>query len=107
MTDLLGYADRRAVVTGSASGIGEATARLLVNLGAEVTTIDIAETRVPVAHVVPVDLRDRAAIEQVTSGLGAVDALFSCAGVPVRRSPEGRRSNPSTSWSSTSWAPAT
>jgi NAD(P)-dependent dehydrogenase (short-subunit alcohol dehydrogenase family) len=82
MTDLLGYADRHAVVTGSASGIGAATARLLVDLGAEVTAIDIAVTTAPAARTVQLDLRDRAAIEDVASDLGTVDAFFSCAGVP-------------------------
>jgi NAD(P)-dependent dehydrogenase (short-subunit alcohol dehydrogenase family) len=82
MTDPLGYAGRRAVVTGAFSGIGEATARLLVDLGAEVTAVDIRDTAVPVARRLAVDLRDRAAIEAAAAVFGPVDAFFNCAGVP-------------------------
>jgi len=34
MDDVLGYSGRRCIVTGAASGMGEATARILVDLGA-------------------------------------------------------------------------
>jgi NAD(P)-dependent dehydrogenase (short-subunit alcohol dehydrogenase family) len=82
MADPLGYEGRRAAVTGAFSGIGEATARLLVDLGAEVTAIDIKETAVPVAHRFLVDLRDKAAIVEAAASLGPIDAFFNCAGVP-------------------------
>jgi NAD(P)-dependent dehydrogenase (short-subunit alcohol dehydrogenase family) len=82
MIDPLGYAGRRAVVTGSASGIGEATARLLVDLGADVTGVDIQDTAAPVTRSFRVDLRDRTAIEEAAAALGPVDAFFNCAGVP-------------------------
>ena len=35
MEDALGYKGKRVVVTGSASGMGEAAAQILVDLGAE------------------------------------------------------------------------
>jgi NAD(P)-dependent dehydrogenase (short-subunit alcohol dehydrogenase family) len=82
MIDPLDYAGKRAVVTGAFSGIGEATARLLVDLGVQVTAVDIKETRVPVARRLQVDLRDKLAIEEAAAQLGPIDALFSCAGVP-------------------------
>lgn len=63
--------------------MGAATAGLLVDLGAEVTAIDIKPTEVPVARFVEVDLRDRAAIEQAAASIdGPLDGLFSCAGLP-------------------------
>jgi NAD(P)-dependent dehydrogenase (short-subunit alcohol dehydrogenase family) len=82
VVDPLGYGGKRAVVTGAFSGIGEATARLLVDLGSEVTAVDIKETAVPVAHRLLVDLRDKVAIEEAAASLGPIDAFFNCAGVP-------------------------
>ena len=41
MNDVLGYEGRKVVITGAASGMGEAAARLLVELGAEVHALDI------------------------------------------------------------------
>ncbi|MBV8949320.1 MAG: 3-alpha-hydroxysteroid dehydrogenase, partial [Actinobacteria bacterium] len=37
MEDVLGYAGRNVVVTGAASGMGAATAQILVDAGAAVT----------------------------------------------------------------------
>lgn len=82
MDDALGYAGRRALVTGAASGMGEATARLLVELGAEVVALDIKATPVPVASMVEVDLRDPFAIDGALEAIGAVDSVFNCAGLP-------------------------
>lgn len=83
MEDALGYAGRTAVVTGAASGMGAATAQILVDLGAEVIGIDINPTPVPVKLSLQVDLRDRKAIEQAASTISApVHAVFSCAGLP-------------------------
>jgi NAD(P)-dependent dehydrogenase (short-subunit alcohol dehydrogenase family) len=82
MIDPLAYAGKRAAVTGAFSGIGEATACLLVDLGAEVTAIDISRTSAPVAQSLTVDLRDRGAIEEAAGRLGPIDAFFNCAGVP-------------------------
>src|SRR6266851_1711408 len=41
MQDVLGYSGKRVIVSGAASGMGAATAELLVELGAEVHAIDI------------------------------------------------------------------
>jgi NAD(P)-dependent dehydrogenase (short-subunit alcohol dehydrogenase family) len=83
MDDVLGYDGATVVVTGAASGMGAAAAQILVDLGAEVTAIDIKPTDVPVAHFLEVDLRDRGAIEDAAAAIGgAVDGLFSCAGLP-------------------------
>jgi NAD(P)-dependent dehydrogenase (short-subunit alcohol dehydrogenase family) len=83
MEDVLGYAGRHAVVTGAASGMGAATARILTELGAQVTAVDVKQPAVPVAQVLLADLRDRSAIEAVAASIGdPVHAWFGCAGVP-------------------------
>ena len=83
MKDVLGYEGRSVVVTGAASGMGQAAARILVDLGATVTALDIKPTSVPVTRTLQIDLRDRASIEEVAASIeGPVDGLFSCAGLP-------------------------
>ena len=82
MDDVLGYEGKRAVVTGAASGMGAATAGLLVELGAEVVGIDVKPTEVAVKESLEVDLRDPSAIDQAAASIGAVDAVFSVAGLP-------------------------
>lgn len=83
MEDALGYRGMRCVVGGAASGMGEATAAALVELGALVVGLDIKPTKVPVKDFVEVDLRDKASIEAGAASIGGpVDALFCCAGLP-------------------------
>jgi NAD(P)-dependent dehydrogenase (short-subunit alcohol dehydrogenase family) len=83
MEDVLGYAGRRVVVTGAASGMGAATARLLVELGAHVTALDVNPVELPVGQALQVDLRDRTAIEAAAAAIdGPVDGYFGCAGLP-------------------------
>ena len=88
MSDILGYAGKRVIVTGCFSGMGEATAKILLDLGAEVHGFDFRETSLPLASFTTLDLRDRASIEAgVKSVGGRVDALFNCAGLPQGRPP--------------------
>lgn len=83
MDDVLGYEGKRVVVTGAASGMGEATVRVLGPLGAEVIALDVRPVDVPVAVSAEIDLRDQAAIDAVVDGLAApIDAVFACAGLP-------------------------
>ena len=83
MEDVLGYAGRRAVVTGAASGMGAAAAALLTELGAEVTAIDVKPVELAGATSLVVDLRDKAAIDEAVGAIGEpVDAVFSVAGLP-------------------------
>lgn len=83
MDDVLGYRGKRVVVTGAASGMGEATAKLLGDLADEVIAIDIKEPSVPVSRSLEVDLRDKAAIDAALQAIDApIDAVFACAGLP-------------------------
>ncbi len=83
MDDVLGYEGRNVVVTGAASGMGAAAARILVDLGAEVTAIDVKPIPVPVRSTLQVDLRDREAIDDAVAAITTpVHAVCSCAGLP-------------------------
>ena len=83
MDDVLGYQGKRVVVTGSASGMGEATAQILVELGAEVIGLDVKPTSVAVAKSIEVDLRDPHSIAASVEAIGSpIDSLFSVAGLP-------------------------
>jgi len=83
MTDVLGYKGKRVIVTGCFSGMGEATAKLLLDLGAEVHGLDYKDSALPLASFNNVDLRDPASIEAGVAAIGGkVDALFNCAGLP-------------------------
>lgn len=83
MEDVLGYDGRQVVVTGAASGMGRATAELLVELGADVIALDVAPFELAGARTVEVDLRDRAAIDGAVRSIdGEVQAVFSVAGLP-------------------------
>ena len=81
--DILGYAGKRCVVMGCFSGTGEALARQLVALGAEVHGADIKPSPVILASFTTVDLKDRASIEAGIASIGGtVDALFNVSGLP-------------------------
>ena len=83
MKDLLGYAGAKVVITGAASGMGEAAARLLVDLGAEVHALDVRPVKVGVAQAVATNLAERGSIDAALAQLPKrVDALFHCAGLP-------------------------
>ncbi|MDR7154201.1 NAD(P)-dependent dehydrogenase (short-subunit alcohol dehydrogenase family) [Sphingobium xenophagum] len=83
MSDLLGYKGKCVIVTGCFSGMGEATAKLLLSLGAEVHGLDYKDSALPLASFHNVDLRDPASIDAAVAGIGGkVDALFNCAGLP-------------------------
>ena len=88
MTDLVNYRNKRVVVTGCFSGMGEATAKLLVALGAEVHGLDYKECTLPLSSFTRVDLRDSSSIDAAAQKIGGrVDALFNCAGLPQTFAP--------------------
>jgi NAD(P)-dependent dehydrogenase (short-subunit alcohol dehydrogenase family) len=83
MEDVLGYAGKRVVVTGSASGMGAATAEILLGLDAEVIGLDVKPTSLPVAASIEVDLRDKTSIDAAVAKVdGPVHGVFSVAGLP-------------------------
>lgn len=76
-------AGKKALITAAGQGIGRASAELFRDEGATVIATDRdrglldslggCETR-------PLDVTDKAAIEALAAELGAIDALFNCAG---------------------------
>jgi NAD(P)-dependent dehydrogenase (short-subunit alcohol dehydrogenase family) len=80
-----------AFVTGSAKGIGKATAMLLHREGAEVIihgrtkeSVERARKDLPTGYAVAGDLRDKAAVERIVSevkDIGIVDILVNNAGI--------------------------
>lgn len=82
MSDILGYTGKRVIVSGCFSGMGEATAKILLDLGAEVHGLDFRQSALPLASFNQIDLRDPASIEAGVAAIGGkVDALFNCAGL--------------------------
>ncbi|OHV08474.1 SDR family oxidoreductase [Kushneria phosphatilytica] len=74
------------VVTGATSGIGEATARALIDQGARVVALGRnAEALSRLAEygceTHPLDITDSAQLEQMIGGLGVVDGLINSAGI--------------------------
>jgi 2-keto-3-deoxy-L-fuconate dehydrogenase len=80
-----GFEGLRAVVTGGASGIGLATARLLADRGAGVVCLDLQDTVEPPLTGVRADVSDdesvRAAVAQAVDRLGGLDILVNNAGI--------------------------
>ena len=79
---------RRAVVTGGASGIGEATCRVLAAAGAAVIIVDIdvpaAESlalELPGSSVLKCDITDAAEVDRVFATLDHLDILVNNAGI--------------------------
>ena len=88
-----------ALVTGGASGLGEATARLLAARGARVVVLDLDEERGPqVAEEIGglfarADVRDEAeviAAVDAAAGLGPLRVLVNCAGISIPARTIGR-----------------
>jgi NAD(P)-dependent dehydrogenase (short-subunit alcohol dehydrogenase family) len=77
------YQGKRVVVTGVSSGIGEATARALIDLGAEVHGVSRRKPEgLDLAGFDSVDLGDPEAIRAAYGNRDEhVDALFNCAGL--------------------------
>jgi NAD(P)-dependent dehydrogenase (short-subunit alcohol dehydrogenase family) len=83
--DGLGYRGATVVLTGGASGMGEAAARILGELGAAVHIVDIAEPKAACASFTRLDLADFSAVRAAAAKLrelGPIDFLFPIAGVP-------------------------
>lgn len=88
MAEFASYENKRVVISGCFSGMGEATARLLLQLGAEVHGLDYKPSKLELASFTQVDLREPAAIDAAVKKIGGkVDALFNCAGLPQTSPP--------------------
>ena len=88
MSDLWRYDGKRVVVTGCASGMGQEAARELIDLGASVVGLDIAEPTVGVKEFHRLDLSDPASIDAVAAAVGGpVHALFNIAGISSGAAP--------------------
>lgn len=75
--------DKTIVVTGAASGIGAATAALIVSQGAKVISVDINPPANPVGDFVRADLSDRSSIDELVAALPVgVNGLANIAGLP-------------------------
>jgi 2-keto-3-deoxy-L-fuconate dehydrogenase len=94
------FAGLRALVTGGASGIGLATARLLAARGASVACLDVAAGPIePPLELVGADVADdaavRAAVLDAAGRLGGIDILVNNAGVGAVGTVE---TNPDDEW---------
>ena len=70
------------MVTGSASGTGEAAVDELRERGASIIGIDVKDPAVDVDQFVHVDLADPTSIDSAAAVItGPIDALFNCAGI--------------------------
>jgi NAD(P)-dependent dehydrogenase (short-subunit alcohol dehydrogenase family) len=79
------YDGQRVLVCGCFSGMGEATAKIVRSLGAEVVAVDVRKPSFDFAQYLETDLRDAKAIEQMVAAAakgGRIDRLFYCAGLP-------------------------
>ena len=79
---------RTALVTGGASGIGEATCRALAAAGAAVVIVDLDLARaealaaqLPAASTLVFDIADEAAVNAALAPLAALDILVNSAGI--------------------------
>jgi NAD(P)-dependent dehydrogenase (short-subunit alcohol dehydrogenase family) len=71
---LLRYDGKQVVITGAASGMGYETTRLLLDAGATVTALDVAEVHLPGVTYIRTDMGDPASIDAAVAQLPAARA---------------------------------
>ena len=83
MKDYFGYQGKVCVVTGASSGMGEATARMLVDLGAKVYAIDMNECKVEgITEFMQCNLAKKEEIDEVFKRIPEhIDSFFGVAGL--------------------------
>jgi NAD(P)-dependent dehydrogenase (short-subunit alcohol dehydrogenase family) len=80
----LGYRGTTAVVTGGSSGMGDATVKILSELGAKVHVVDVQAPTAPHEAYYTTDLAEPAQVSATANalaGVGPIHFWFSCAGV--------------------------
>lgn len=100
MSELDGLSGLAALVTGGASGIGLATARLLAERGARVAVLDLAPGALPEPLLafkadVSDDASTRAAVDAAAQELGGLDIVVNNAGIGAEGTVED---NPDEQW---------
>lgn len=83
MKDYFGYNEKVCVVTGASSGMGEATARMLVDLGARVYAIDLNECKVEgITKFIKCNLAKKEEIDEAFKEIPEhIDSFFGVAGL--------------------------
>lgn len=82
MGNLVDYKGKRCVVTGAASGMGQAVVQLLNQEGAEIIALDMKEVSEPVSKYISINLGDKQSILDATAQVpGDIDAYFHVAGM--------------------------
>src|SRR4051812_31824346 len=88
MADVFGLDGKVALITGGASGIGEATARLFASAGAQVILVDIDGPRanacsatIPGSRAFGVDITNESAVTKLFQEIPVLDILVNCAGI--------------------------
>ena len=82
MKDYFGYKGKVCVVTGAGTGVGAATAEILVDMGAEVYTLARREVPVKGVKEVQCDLRFKEDIDRAFQNIpDKIDCFFGCAGI--------------------------
>lgn len=81
--DALSYKGKRVVITGAASGMGEAATAILKELGAEIFALDIKPVGASGVESIETNLADKSSIDAALGKItGQIDALFNIAGLP-------------------------
>jgi 2-keto-3-deoxy-L-fuconate dehydrogenase len=79
---------KRALITGSASGIGEAAARIFANAGAQVAVVDLDESKaqsvaagLPGGQAYRCDITDEKQVAKLLAAFESLDILVNSAGI--------------------------
>ncbi|MEM9036875.1 MAG: SDR family oxidoreductase [Actinomycetota bacterium] len=84
------YSGKKVVLTGGASGVGEAAVRMIADLGCtDLTVLDVKEPTGPATRFLPTDMSDPASIDAAVAEIGdGVDVLFNNAGIAGVHEPD-------------------